>query len=91
MPSREDVPDDRIQRDQVQVRRGRAGVANSREDLRQGEQARPGVEAERAGRGPALVPAELAADRVGPLEDGRPVPGGGEPGGGGETAARRRR
>jgi hypothetical protein len=54
------------------------------EDLGQGEQARPGVEVERPGRRDVRVPAELAADGVGPFEDGHLVPRDGQPGGGGQ-------
>lgn len=84
----EDVPHDRIQRDQVEVlvelRAGR--LEQLVEDLRQGEQARPGVEVEAARRGVVDVAAELAADGVGPFEDGHLVPADRQPGGGGQPA-----
>ncbi len=64
------MPHDRVQLDQVEIVAEQVG-----HHLGEGEQARAGVEAERAGGGPPVVPAELAADLLATLEHGHPVAG----------------
>jgi hypothetical protein len=83
----EPVGDGGVEADEVDgvLQRAAGGVEQVAQHLRQGDQARAGVE----GVPVALVPAELAADVARPLQHRHPVPERGQPRGRGQSAESR--